>query len=164
MRFPARLRSAAAAVFFISLCAGADQLSKYWLAAHLSEGAEYRLLPFLSLFHTRNTGIAFSMLSSFSDVGLILLTVAIIGFVLWLEWQLPRGHRLARFGYWLIIGGAVGNLIDRIRLHYVVDFILFHLGSWSFAVFNLADAFITCGAVCVFISEIFHWTAPKKQK
>jgi len=149
-----RLRSVIAAVFWVALFVILDQLSKYWIVHHLAEGEELPLLPFLSLFHTRNTGIAFSMLSSLSDMALIGLTAVIIIFICWLLWQTERENRLARFGYLLIIGGAFGNLLDRARLHYVVDFILFHLGQWSFAVFNVADAFITCGAACILLSEI----------
>jgi len=136
-----------------------DQLSKYWVMRLLPEGQAWPLLPFLSFYRTRNTGIAFSMLSSVSGIGLIILTIAIILFIAYLLWrQNPRRH-LTCFGYILIIGGALGNVTDRLRLHYVVDFILFHLGSWSFAVFNLADSFITIGAICIFLGEFLKFPA-----
>jgi len=146
-------RRAVSALIWIIALAAIDQLSKYWVVHNLIEHEPYQLLPCLSLFSTRNYGIAFSMLSSFSDWGLIILTLIIIGFVLWLLARLERGRALARFSYLLILGGALGNLIDRLRLHYVVDFISFHLGSWHFAVFNPADAFITCGAIGIFLAE-----------
>jgi len=141
-----------------------DQFSKYWIVHNMAEEQEWPLLPFLSFYRTRNTGIAFSMLSSFSDIGLIILIFAIILFIFYLFWRQNRRDRLACFGYLLIIGGALGNLLDRIRLHYVVDFILFHLGSWSFAVFNLADSFITFGAIFIFLGEFLKTDSWKNAK
>ncbi|KAA6205430.1 MAG: signal peptidase II [Candidatus Tokpelaia sp.] len=148
-----RCRHALYAFCWIMLFVALDQFSKYWIAHNMAEGQEWPLLPFLSFYRTRNTGIAFSMLSSFSDIGLIILIFAIILFIFYLFWRQNGRDRLACFGYLLIIGGALGNLLDRIRLHYVADFILFHLGNWSFAVFNLADSFITFGAFFIFLNE-----------
>jgi signal peptidase II len=64
---------------------------------------------------------------------------------------------LARAGFALIVGGALGNLIDRSVYGHVIDYILFHTPSWSFAVFNLADAFISVGAVLVILDEFVGW-------
>ena len=68
-------------------------------------------------------------------------------------------QQLARFGFALIIGGAIGNLIDRVWHGYVIDYVLFHLPAWnwSFAIFNLADAFITVGAGLVILDEFLEW-------
>ena len=63
---------------------------------------------------------------------------------------------MARVGFALVIGGAIGNLIDRVRLGHVIDYILFHTPVWSFAVFNLADAFITVGAMLVVLEEFLE--------
>jgi signal peptidase II len=63
----------------------------------------------------------------------------------------------ARLGFALIVGGAIGNLIDRVTLGYVIDYFLFHTSTWSFAVFNLADAFITVGAGLVVLQEVLDW-------
>lgn len=142
------------AVFVLVLI---DQLVKYRVAEGMVLGERIDILPFMALYHTRNTGIAFSMLSSFNDTGLIALTVAIIGFVCWLMWTTEAHKKLAMAGYLLVIGGAVGNLIDRVRFHYVTDYVLFHIGRWSFAIFNLADAFITLGAICIIANEILCW-------
>src|SRR5690606_7442813 len=102
--------------------------------------------PFLALYRTYNTGIAFSMLSSVGDTGLILIVVAVVAFILYLFFRTTPRQVLARTGFALVIGGALGNLIDRVMLGHVIDYILFHTPVWSFAVFNLADAFITVGA------------------
>lgn len=143
---------------------GLDQLIKYWVVNTLEVGEEIDLLPFLSLYHARNPGIAFSMLSSVSDWGLIALTLCIICFVIWLWKNAGPEKSLSRFGFLLVIGGAIGNLIDRIRFHYVIDYISFHInGVFSFAIFNLADSFITVGAVLIVLDELLHWKREKRK-
>ena len=143
---------------------GLDQLIKYWVVDTLAVGEEIDLLPFLSLYHARNPGIAFSMLSSVSDWGLIVLTLCIICFVIWLWKNAGPEKSLSRFGFLLVIGGAIGNLIDRIRFHYVIDYISFHIdGVFSFAIFNLADSFITVGAVLIVLDELLHWKREKQK-
>ncbi len=132
-----------------------------WIKALVESGLDMHqavdLLPFLALYRTYNTGIAFSMFSSFGDTGLIVLSLAVIGFVLYLTSLTKRGQVIARIGFALIIGGAIGNLIDRSLYGHVVDYILFHTPAWSFAVFNLADAFITIGAALVMTEELLVW-------
>ncbi|OLY48552.1 signal peptidase II [Bartonella apis] len=143
---------------------GLDQLIKYWVVNTLAVGEEIDLLPFLSLYHARNPGIAFSMLSSVSDWGLIALTFCIICFVIWLWKNAGPEKSLSRFGFLLVIGGAIGNLIDRIRFHYVIDYISFHIDDvFSFAIFNLADSFITVGAVLIVLDELLHWKREKRK-
>ena len=77
--------------------------------------------------------------------------------MLYLASRTTREQVLARIGFALIVGGALGNLIDRAVHGHVIDYILFHTPVWSFAVFNLADAFITVGAVLVVADELFGW-------
>jgi signal peptidase II len=132
-----------------------DQLVKYWVETGMDYHQQIDILPFLALFRTHNEGIAFSMLSSLGDTGLIVMTLLVIGFVLYLWWSSGPEKRIARFGFALIIGGALGNLIDRSQHGYVVDYVLFHTPAWSFAVFNLADAFITVGAGLIILDELF---------
>jgi signal peptidase II len=115
------------------------------------------LLPFLALYHARNTGIAFSLLSGFGDMGLILVALAVTAVVLALAVRTTRDQIFARAGFALVVGGAIGNLIDRASLGYVIDYILFHTPVWSFAIFNLADAFITIGAGLVLLQEFIGW-------
>ena len=134
-----------------------DQWIKVLVEAHLPWQQPVELLPFLALFRTYNTGIAFSMLSSFSDTGLIAVAVAVVAFVLYLAARTPPGHVLAHTGFALIVGGALGNLIDRAVYGHVIDYVLFHTPVWSFAIFNLADAFITVGAALVILDELFSW-------
>ena len=132
-----------------------DQWVKQIVEATLPMQELVEVLPFLALYRTYNTGVAFSMFSFIGDKGLILVSLAVIAFVLYLASRTAAGHVLARIGFALIIGGAVGNIIDRSVFGHVIDYVLFHTPVWSFAVFNLADAFITVGAVFVIADEFF---------
>ena len=134
-----------------------DQWIKYWVETGLDMHQPVDVLPFLALFRTYNTGIAFSMLDSFGDTGLIAVSALVVAFVLFLAAKTAPGQILARIGFALIVGGALGNLIDRAVYGHVIDYILFHTPVWSFAVFNLADAFITVGAVLVVFDEFIGW-------
>ena len=134
-----------------------DQWIKYLVETRLEMHEPVGVLPFLALFRTYNTGIAFSMLDSFGDIGLIAVSICVVSFVLYLAARTAPGQVLARLGFTLIVGGALGNLIDRAVYGHVIDYILFHTPVWSFAVFNLADAFITVGAAAVILDEFLGW-------
>ena len=143
---------------------GVDQLTKILTEAYLPLQQPIEILPTLSLYRTYNYGIAFSLLSNLSGWPLNILTFGIIAFVLWLWWGLDKGRWLSSFGFALIIGGAIGNVIDRVRLGKVVDMILFQIESlnFSFAVFNVADTFITIGAAIIILDEFIIWRASKE--
>ncbi|PTE08293.1 signal peptidase II [Mesorhizobium helmanticense] len=134
-----------------------DQWVKYLVETGLPFQEKLDLVPFLALYRTYNTGIAFSMFSSFGDTGLVIIATLVVAFVLYLAARTPAGHLLARVGFALIIGGALGNLLDRAVHGHVIDYILFHTPVWSFAVFNLADAFISVGAALVVFDELIGW-------
>ena len=134
-----------------------DQWIKYLVETRLIMHEMVEVVPFLALYRTYNTGIAFSMLSSFGDTGLIVVSLAVIAFVLYLASRSTDDQWIARLGFALIIGGAIGNLIDRAVYGHVIDYILFHTPVWSFAVFNLADAFISVGAALVVLDEFVAW-------
>lgn len=129
-----------------------DQYSKIAITHLLAPGEAINLTPFLALHYSRNTGIAFSLLEQNSAWLLSLSTGVIIAF---LAYMLAKStHILSIIGYVLIIAGALGNLCDRLRLGYVVDFIYFHVPNiFRFAIFNLADSFITIGALCIITHE-----------
>lgn len=139
-----------------------DQWIKYLVETELAMHVPVPVLPFLALFRTHNTGIAFSMLDDFGSVGLIAVTLVVIAFIVIIALRTDPAQRLARFGFALIIGGALGNLVDRIWHGYVIDYILFHLPSWSFAVFNLADIFISIGAALIVLEEFLVWRRSKR--
>ncbi|MEO3386813.1 signal peptidase II [Mesorhizobium sp. CAU 1741] len=134
-----------------------DQAIKYAVETRLAMHEQVDVLPFLALYRAHNTGIAFSMFSNIGSVGLAVLTIGIIVFVSWIAARTEPGQVFARLGFALIVGGAIGNLIDRVWLGYVVDYVLFHLPGWSFAIFNLADAFISMGAALVIFEEFLGW-------
>ncbi|KFB11407.1 signal peptidase II [Nitratireductor basaltis] len=134
-----------------------DQWVKQLVQTNLPLHERVDLVPYLSLYHSQNTGVAFSMLSGVGGTWLSVLTLIVLGFILYLALKTQPHQRMSQFGFALIVGGALGNLVDRTTLGYVVDYIYFHTPSWSFAVFNLADAFITVGAGLVILDEIVGW-------
>jgi signal peptidase II len=129
-----------------------DQLAKHAILAAFRPGDEKALLPVLSLVLTFNTGAAFSFLAGAAGWQRWLFTaVALVacGLMLWL---LRRGgSALLSAGLTLIVGGALGNLWDRVTLGRVVDFVLVHYGDWTFPAFNVADSAITIGAVALIV-------------
>jgi signal peptidase II len=136
----------------------ADQLSKAYIARHFLEFEFTRVLAILDITRMHNVGAAFSFLASASGwqrwVFIGLAIVVSIGITIWLI-KLPRGvHALLAAGLALVLGGALGNVIDRIRLGYVVDFIHFHWERAYFPAFNVADSAITVGAACLLLDAL----------
>ncbi|MDA7981036.1 MAG: signal peptidase II [Alphaproteobacteria bacterium] len=126
-----------------------DQGTKQLALSGLPREESLPLLPFLSLTLTGNPGIAFSRLDAWGPSLLSLLSGFLtLIFAVWLLRSGPAGWRLV-LGLMFIVGGAVGNLLDRLRYGEVIDFVHFHLGNWSFPVFNVADTGLTLGAVCL---------------
>jgi signal peptidase II len=148
----------------IAIGVALDQWVKYLVETRLDMHVMVDVLPFLALYRTHNTGIAFSMLEWMSGPLLIAITVAVIAFVGWLAARTEPHQTIGRIGFALVIAGALGNLIDRVWLGYVVDYVLFHLPNWSFAIFNLADAFITVGAGMIILEEFIGWRREKRAK
>ena len=137
-----------------------DQLSKAYIASHYLEFEFTRILAVLDITCMHNVGAAFSFLASASGwqrwVFIGLAVVVSIGITIWLL-KLPRGtHSLLAAGLALVLGGAIGNVIDRIRLGYVIDFIHFHWERAYFPAFNVADSAITVGAACLLLDALFE--------
>ncbi len=135
----------------------ADQLSKRLAEAFLEHGRPVELLSWFNLTLAYNRGAAFSFLSDASGwqrwffVGVGLVAVVVIG--VWLR-RLGPQERLTAAGLSLVLGGAVGNLIDRLWLGHVVDFIDWHYGGWHWPAFNLADSAITVGVALLLIGGL----------
>ncbi len=127
-----------------------DQASKFTAVHYLILHREIELLPFLNLTLTYNAGAAFGFLNSAGGwQNLFFVTVALaasVVIVLWLR-RLQSRERVVAVALCLILGGALGNLIDRLIYGYVIDFIDVVFGSWHFWTFNVADAAISIGAV-----------------
>jgi signal peptidase II len=134
-----------------------DQICKWAVERSMPFQVKYEILPSLALFRTYNEGIAFSMFSGLGATPLIVIALFVCAFVAWLWHDSPAKRGLSHFGFALVIGGAIGNLIDRIRFGHVVDYFLFFIRDWSFAVFNFADAAITIGAGLVLLDEALAW-------
>jgi signal peptidase II len=146
-------------VFGIAVVASiviADQLVKWIAETTLPYGEPIPLLPILTLLRTYNTGIAFSFLAGFGSASLIALTAAISVIVLVVWWRSKEQSRLIALGYASIVGGALGNLIDRIVHGHVIDFLLLHLGDWTLFVFNLADVALTLGPALLILVFLFR--------
>jgi signal peptidase II len=142
---------------FIVLALILDQAVKMAVEAYLPMHEAVAVLPMLALYRTYNYGVAFSMLSGMDGWFIVGLRLVVVAFVIWLWRQTPKARGIAHAGYALIIAGALGNLIDRFLLGYVIDYILFYTETWSFAVFNLADSFITIGAGLVILDEVLMY-------
>ena len=131
-----------------------DQGIKYLIVATMALGERVPMLPFLDLLHARNFGVAFSMFASAPEMVLVIVKSCITLFIIVMLWRTPPADFWARLAFTLILGGAIGNVIDRARLGYVVDYVYFHTQWFDFAIFNAADAFITCGAVLLIFDEL----------
>lgn len=144
-----------AALIVIVVAVVLDQVVKIAVENYLPMEEAVSLLPVLALYRTYNLGVAFSLLSGMEREFIIGMRIVIVAFVVWLWRRTPKDRAFAHAGFALIIAGAIGNLIDGFLYGHVIDYILFHTATWSFAVFNLADSFITIGAGLVIIDELF---------
>ena len=131
-----------------------DQATKFLVTRFLDLYDRVEVLPVLDFTLLHNTGAAFSMLADasgwqrgfFITLGLVVCAALIV----WL-WRLPRGEKFLPLALALIIGGAIGNVIDRIAHGYVIDFIHAHWGGSYFPAFNIADSAITIGAALMIL-------------
>ena len=141
----------------------ADQWTKRLVTDHLDEFEAVMLLPVLDFMRLHNEGAAFSFLSDASGWQrwfFIALAIGVSGgIVIWLRRLPARGQNLLAAALSLVIGGALGNVVDRIRLGHVIDFIRVHYGEWYFPAFNVADSAITIGAGLILLDAVLH---PKK--
>ena len=132
----------------------ADQLSKVAMMAVFQPGEQRVVTGFFSLVLAFNTGAAFSFLRDAAGWQRYLFSAVAIGAGCLIVWLLRRGgDRLYCAGLALILGGALGNLWDRLALGHVVDFLLFHLGGWYYPAFNIADSAITVGAAMLILDS-----------
>jgi signal peptidase II len=134
-----------------------DQLSKFAAVKYLTRHAEVALLPFLNMTLVYNTGAAFGFLSNAAGwQNLLFVVVALVAcaIILAMARRLGPHDRFMGWGLMLVLGGAVGNLIDRLAHGYVIDFIDIYYRTWHWPVFNIADSAITIGAAFLIIDAI----------
>jgi len=131
-----------------------DQATKAAMLAAFRPGEVMPFTPFFSLILTFNTGAAFSFLAGAAGWQRWLFAAIAVGACALMLWLLRRGgSRLYCAGLALIIGGALGNLYDRLVLGHVVDFLLFYWREWHYPAFNVADSAITCGAAALILDS-----------
>lgn len=126
-----------------------DQISKQVVVKQLDLYERVSLLPFLNLIRAHNTGAAFSMLTDAAPFFFVILAVAVsVAILVWLR-RNPDHERLTAVSLCLILGGALGNAIDRAARGHVIDFIDVYVASWHWPAFNFADCAITVGAAMI---------------
>jgi len=159
-----KLSLSLAAVIFLF-----DQAAK-WVVTYvfqLQQRREMEILPFFDLRWVENNGVSLGLFSAESDLGrwlLVIGTTLIAAFVAWWLWKEKRRDDSAALA--LILGGALGNITDRARLGYVVDYADLHFGEWRpFLVFNVGDAAITIGVLLLLVRALLmrDGTAKKKE-
>ena len=133
-----------------------DFLTKQWALATLTGAGRVEVTSFFNLVLVWNPGISFGMLQTDGELGrwlLIALALAIcVILVFWLRWE---QRLLPRLAIWLILAGALGNVVDRVRFGAVVDFLDFHAFGYHWPAFNVADSSIVVGAVILVVDSLF---------
>lgn len=153
------------ALLFALGVAGFDQVTKRIIDASFALGEVLPVIPgFFSLTHSRNRGAAFGMFAELPDPWRGLLLVFFAGFVVvlltWMMASTPQEDRWQRVAIASVIGGALGNLYDRVVVGEVIDFLDVYVGSAHWPTFNVADSFITVGVILLLFSSFFGESDP----
>jgi len=135
-----------------------DQITKTLILNHYQLGDSTFITSFFNIVRAHNTGAAFSFLSNAGGWQRWLFTGIGVAATIFIVWQLRAhpGQKLFGFALSSILGGAVGNVVDRLMHGYVVDFLDFHASGWHFPAFNVADSAITLGAACLILDELLR--------
>ena len=136
----------------------ADQITKTLILNNYRLGDSTFITTFFNIVRAHNTGAAFSFLADAGGWQRWLFTGIGVAATIFIVWQLRAhpGQKLFSFALSSILGGAVGNVLDRLMHGYVVDFLQFHYAGWYFPSFNLADSAITVGAACLILDELLR--------
>lgn len=137
-----------------------DQWTKNWIIENLSLYEKISISNFFNLTHQQNTGAAFSFLAEaggWQRWFLSIVAMIVSGYIAYWLYELKNSTQwFLIYGLSLVLGGALGNVFDRIRLGYVTDFLQVFIGRWPFPSFNIADAAITIGAIFIIIDAIIE--------
>jgi signal peptidase II len=147
----------------------ADQASKFAVQKLTEVGSLRVVIPgLINLVHTSNPGVAFGLFADSNTPWLapvlIVFSTAVIALLLWLLATGRAGGRLGQIGLALILGGAAGNVLDRVLRHSVTDFIDFHIGTHHWYTFNVADSAIVVGAGLVVLELFRDWRHPTHER
>ncbi|WP_270174164.1 signal peptidase II [Diaphorobacter sp. ED-3] len=136
----------------------ADQFTKTLILGYYRLGDATYVTSFFNIVRAHNTGAAFSFLADAGGWQRWLFTGIALATAVFILWQLHAhpGQKLFCFALSSILGGAIGNVVDRLQHGYVVDFLDFHLRGWHFPAFNVADCAITVGAACLILDELLR--------
>jgi len=129
-----------------------DQITKYFVISYLTPFDSIEIFPFLHLVIVRNTGAAFGMFRNFGSTFFVGISVLAVIFIVYL--LIKSSYNF--IGLSLVLGGAIGNLIDRILYGKVVDFIDFSIGKFHWYTFNVADSSLTVGIIVIFLISLFR--------
>ena len=144
-----------------------DQTSKAWATRSLRLGGDQSVISgFLNFAYAQNTGVAFSMLDDHGDAGrwgLSIVAFVAATLVLYFFWRTPRSDDRILGALALLLAGIAGNVTDRMRLGFVVDFIDVQFGSWHYPTFNVADAAICIGAGLLILDMFFSKRSQKSE-
>lgn len=143
-----------------------DQLTKFMVADYLTKHGEIHLAPFLNFVLVHNTGAAFGFLGGaggWQNIFFIIVAVVASIFILWLTWRLDSKDKLLAVALMLVLGGALGNLTDRLIHGYVIDFVDVYYQNRHWPAFNVADSAITIGAVLLLLDTLNRSPGKKRQ-
>ena len=134
----------------------ADQFTKILVIGYYQHGDSTPVTSFFNLVRAHNSGAAFSFLANAGGWQRWFFTIVGIVAAIVITWQLKKhaGQKLFAFALACILGGAIGNVIDRVMYGYVVDFLDFHYEGWHYPAFNVADSAICIGVVCLIWDEL----------
>jgi signal peptidase II len=139
-----------------------DQWTKWLIVKYMRLGESIPIIPnVLYITSHRNRGAAWGILQGQFWLFYLITVIVVIGLIVYIQ-HLPRGERLFGVALGLMLGGALGNFIDRLFRKEVVDFIHTYIGTYSFPVFNIADSALTIGVVLLFI-KMFFFATPEKE-
>lgn len=161
---PICLMNTAKAWWVVALIILFDQATKLFFLSTLNDGQRINVFPFFDFILLFNTGAAFSFLANHDGwqrwffVGVGIFAIIVISFLLRRHQHEPR----FMWGLSLILGGAIGNVIDRLIWGHVVDFLLFYYDNWYYPAFNIADSAITVGVALIIFDEILKWRSHRK--
>lgn len=143
-----RLVSSAIITIFVVLL---DYLTKRLVLTYIGQFEAIPILPFLRLVHVENKGAAFGLFSNISNTTFIILSLIAMILIVFYLFHVKRWSEVISISF--ILGGAIGNLIDRLTIGKVVDFIDFFIGKWHWPAFNVADSALTIGLILFIISN-----------